>query len=71
MIFFKRIIAYPNKAPNTKIIQDMSQADIAVSPSTLGDLSIVVLKILINTKKTVTRKLNRLETDSVGIKKLA
>lgn len=49
----------------------MSQADIAVSPSTLGDLSIVVLKILINTKKTVTRKLNRLETDSVGIKKLA
>jgi hypothetical protein len=62
---------YPTIAPNTKSMQDMTQAEIAVRPSTFGDLTIVVLKILIKTRKIVTSKEKRSATASGGMKKLA
>ena len=71
LFFFNRIIVYPTIAPKTKSIQEMTQAEIAVRPSTFGDLTIVVLKILIRTRKIVTSKEKRPETASGGMKKLA
>ncbi len=49
----------------------MTQAEIAVRPSTFGDLTIVVLKILIKTRKIVISKEKRPATASGGMKKLA
>ncbi len=71
LFFFNKIIVNPTIAPNTKSRQEMIQAEIAVSPSTFGDLTIVVLKILIRTRKIVTSREKRPETASGGMKKLA
>ena len=41
--FFHSRNAYPTKAPNTKKIQTNIQAAIAVIPSTLGELAVIIL----------------------------
>ena len=45
----------PIKAPNTNSTQPMTQASMAVSPSALGMLVVMVLKMFTRTRKTVMR----------------
>ena len=82
--FLKRIPAYPLRAPKTKRMHVIIQAErkfyikadmhlileIAVSPSTFGEFEVTLLKILIKTRKMVTRRVIRPGTISGGIKKL-
>jgi len=51
--FFHKSQAYPNKAPHTKKMHTNIQAAIAVMPSVLGELVVMVLKILMSTRKRV------------------
>ena len=69
--FFKTTIANPTRAPKTKKMQVMIQAKIDEKPSTLGELFVIVLRMLIRTRKRVTRRLSRPAVASGGIKKLA
>ena len=71
LFFFKSINMNPANAPNTKRIQEMNHAEIAVRPSTFGDAFVISTKLLIMTRKMVNNKANRPETASGGIKKLA
>lgn len=68
--FLKRIPAYPDKAPKTKRMQVMTQAEMEVRPSTLGELEVMLLKMLISTRKRVTSRVMRPGTISGGIRKL-
>ena len=55
-VFLKRIPAYPISAPKTNKIQDKTQAERALNPSTFGDVVGMLLKMLVRTKKRVTSK---------------
>ena len=61
--------AYSMRAPNTKRTQTMTQASMAVRPSALGMLVVIVLKMLTRTRKTVTRRVIRPGTMSGGTRK--
>lgn len=50
---------YSPRAPNTKMMQAITQASMAVSPSAFGELVWIVLKMLIRTRKMVTRSVIR------------
>jgi hypothetical protein len=52
-------------------MQIITQAEIDVKPSTFGELFVIVFKMLIRTRKRVTRRVNRPATASGGIRKLA
>ncbi len=71
MFCIKTATANPNRAAKTKSMHVMTQAEIEVRPSTLGELSMTVLKMLIKMRKMVTRKPNRPFTASGEIRKLA
>ena len=58
------------RAPKTKRIHDRIQADTALNPSTLGEMIETLLKILISTKKRVTKSVIRAGTTAGSIKKL-
>ena len=58
------------RAPNTKMMQIMMKASIAVSPSALGILLVMLLKMLTRQRKTVTRMVMRPGTLSGGTRKL-
>ena len=58
--------AYSMRAPKTKRTQTMTQASMAVRPSALGMLVVIVLKMLTRTRKTVTRRVMRPGTMSGG-----
>lgn len=58
------------RAPNTKMMQMMMKASIAVSPSALGILLVMLLKMLTRQRKTVTRMVMRPGTLSGGTRKL-
>ena len=51
-------------------MQVMTQAEMEVRPSTLGELEVMLLKMLINTRKRVTSRVMRPGTISGGIRKL-
>ncbi len=61
----------PTSAPNTNKMHVRTQADMEVSPSTLGELLVMLVKILIRTRNRVTRRVIRPGTISGGIRKLA
>ena len=65
------IEVYPRRAAKTKKMHVIIQAVIDESPSTFGDLLVIVLKMLINTRNRVTNNVMRPGTISGGIKKLA
>ena len=60
----------PIKAPNTKRTQTMTKASIAVNPSALGMLVVMVLKMLTRTRNTVMSSVIRPGTMSGGMRKL-
>ena len=62
--------AYSRSARKTKNIQAIIQDDMAVIPSTLGDTFVIVLKMLVSTRKRVTSKAILPGTTSGGITKL-
>ena len=62
--------AYPIKAPKTKRMQVITQAEMDVSPSTFGELLVMFVKMLIKTRNKVTSKVIRPGTISGGIRKL-
>ena len=62
--------AYSSSARKTKNIQAIIQDDMAVIPSTLGDTFVIVLKILVSTRKRVTSKAILPGTTSGGMTKL-
>ena len=62
--------AYSSSARKTKNIQAIIQDDMAVIPSTLGDTFVIVLKMLVSTKKRVTSKAILPGTTSGGMTKL-
>ncbi len=69
--FLNSIPVNPKRAPKTKRMQVMTQAEMEVSPSTLGEFVVMLVKMLINTRKRVTNKVILPGTISGGIKKLA
>ena len=62
--------AYSRSARKTKNIQAIIQDDIAVIPSTFGETFVIVLKMLVSTRKSVTSKAILPGTTSGGITKL-
>ena len=70
VFIFISIPAYATKAPNTKIRQENTHADTALNPSETGELEMRLLKILITTKKRVTRSAILPGITSGSIKKL-
>ena len=60
----------PIRAPNTNTIQTMMKDSIAVRPSALGMLLVMLLKMLTRTRKTVTRMVILPGTLSGGTRKL-
>ena len=58
------------RAPNTKTIQMMTNDSIAVRPSALGMLLVMLLKMLTRTRNTVTRIVILPGTLSGGTRKL-
>ena len=69
--FLMRVTTKAKKAPKTKIMQTIIQAEMEESPSTFGELLVMVLKMLIRTRKRVTRIVIRPVTISTGMMKLA
>ena len=65
------MVAYSRSARKTKKVQAIIHEDIAVIPSTLGEAFVIVLKILVRTRKRVTSKHILPGTTSGGIIKLA
>ena len=63
--------AYARRAPNTKRMHERIHAVSALNPSTLGEATAIVLKMLISTKNKVTKSVMRAATTSGSIKKLA
>jgi hypothetical protein len=64
------VIANATRAPKTNRIHVMTQVEIDVKPLTFGELVMTVFKMLIRTRKRVTRRVSRPATASGGIKKL-
>ena len=62
--------AYSRSARNTKSMQAIIHDEIAVIPSTFGETFVIVLKILLSTRKSVTSKAILPGTTSGGITKL-
>ena len=62
--------AYSSSARKTKNIQAIIQDDMAVIPSTFGDTFVIVLNILVSTRKRVTSKAILPGTTSGGMTKL-
>ena len=58
-LILSRMTVYSPRAPNTKMMQAMTQASMAVRPSAFGELVWIVLKILIRTRKIVTSSVIR------------
>ena len=58
------------RAPNTKMIQMIMKASMAVSPSAFGILLVMLLKMLTRQRKTVTRMVILPGTLSGGTRKL-
>ena len=54
----------------TKLFDLFKLLEIAVSPSTFGELEVTLLKMLISTRKMVTRSVIRPGTISGGMRKL-
>lgn len=71
LFFLSNMPVNPTKAPNTKSIHVKTQADIEVSPSTLGELLVMLVKMLIKTRNNVTSRVMRPGTISGGMRKLA
>ena len=67
--FLIKIPVNPTRAPNTKRIQVITQAEMEVSPSTLGELEVMLVKMLIKTRNKVTKRVIRPAKISGGIKK--
>ena len=65
-----RVTSLPMRAPKTKMIQMMMKASIAVSPSALGILLVMLLKMLTRQRNTVTRMVILPGTLSGGTRKL-
>lgn len=65
-----KIVAYAINAPKTKNIQPIIHDEIAVMPSTLGEMLVMVLKMLMSTRNSVTRRAMRPGTTSGGMRKL-
>ena len=66
----KSIPAYPTKAAKTNSMQEIIHVEIAVKPSTFGELEDTELKILIKTRNKVTRRVIRPGITCGSIKKL-
>ena len=64
------IAAYSRRARNTKNMQAIIQDEIAVTPSTFGDIFVIALKVFVSTRKSVTSRQTLAGTISGGIKKL-
>ena len=62
--------AYSRSARKTKNIQAIIQDEIAVIPSTFGETFVIVLKMLVRTRKSVTSSAILPGTTSGGITKL-
>ena len=65
-----KIPAYEAKAPKTKRIQAIIHADNAVIVSVLGEVMVILLKMLIKTRNRVTKSVILPGTISGGIRKL-
>ena len=65
-----RMVAYSRRARKTKNMQAIIQEAMAVIPSTLGETLVMVLKMLVSTRKRVTRRAIRPGTTSGGMRKL-
>ena len=63
------MIPYPTKAKKTKKMQTSIHAAMAVMPSTLGELVVTMLKMLMSTRKRVMSMAIRPGTTSGGIRK--
>ena len=63
------LIKQPIKAPKTKKMQTNIQAPMAVIPSTLGELVVTMLKMLISTRKRVMSMAILPGTTSGGMRK--
>lgn len=66
----QRSVAQAIREPKTKKMQAIIHMEMAVMPSTLGEMLVMVLKMLTSTRKSVTRSAMRPGTTSGGIKKL-
>ena len=64
------IAAYAAKAPKTKRMQAIIQADNAVIVSVFGDVIVMLLKMLIKTRNNVTNRVILPGTISGGMRKL-
>ena len=62
--------AYSKRARKTKNMQAIIHDDIAVMPSTFGDMFVIVLKMFVSTRKSVMRRAILPGTTSGGIRKL-
>ena len=62
--------AYSRSARKTKNIQAIIQDDMAVIPSAFGETFVIVLKMLVSTRKRVTNKAILPGTTSGGMTKL-
>ena len=62
--------AYSRSARKTKNLQAIIQDDMAVIPSTFGDTFVIVLKMLVSTRKRVTSNAILPGTTSGGMTKL-
>jgi len=69
--FFNNMHVNPTRAPNTNKMQVRTHAEIEVSPSTFGELLVILVKILIKTRNNVTKSVIRPGTISGGMRKLA
>ena len=65
-----RMVAYSRRARKTKNMQAIIQEAMAVIPSTLGETLVMVLKMLVSTRKRVTKRAIRPGTTSGGMRKL-
>ena len=62
--------AYSRSARKTKNMQAIIQEEMAVIPSTFGETFVIVLKMLVRTRKSVTSKAILPGTTSGGMTKL-
>ena len=70
-LILKSIPAYPTRAAKTNNMQEIIHVEIAVNPSTFGELEDTELKILIKTRNKVTRSVIRPGIICGSIRKLA
>ena len=70
MYLYILLCEIPNRAKKTNMMQTIMKASIAVRPSALGMLFVMLLKMLTRQRKTVTRIVILPGTLSGGTKKL-